>query len=58
MEERVVDQRRCPTCGHCHPNGVGSSWCRCKDCRLLWTTVPRDLLAPAYLARLRELEQG
>jgi len=56
VREIVTDLRKCPTCGHRHPNGIGARWCGCEDCGLLWTDIPRDRLAPAYLDRLRELE--
>lgn len=26
-----TDSRNCPTCGHCHPNGIGAGWCTCED---------------------------
>lgn len=46
----------CPTCGHCHPGGMGLLACACGDCHLLWTTVPRELLKPEAYERLEELE--
>lgn len=57
MSQTVTDQRRCPTCGHCHPNGIRASWCDCKDCVLLWTRIAREHLAPDYRVRLEELER-
>ena len=41
----------CPTCGHCHPGGVGAAWCICDDCALMWTTTPIEVLAPEYRDR-------
>lgn len=55
VKEAVTDSRRCPTCGHCHPNGIGAGWCPCEDCGLLWTRIPRAALAPAFQTRFDEL---
>ena len=43
------DNKPCPTDGHVHPNGIGVRICGCPDCDLLWTDIPRDLLAPEVL---------
>lgn len=51
-----LTQARCPTCGHMHPHRMGLSLCACDDCSLLWTTIPRQHLAPEYAKRLADLE--
>ena len=56
MSRRVTDTRQCP-CGHVHPNGLGVGWCGCDDCDLLFSPLPRHLLAPEYRDRLEELER-
>ena len=46
----------CPTCGHCHPMGMGLGFCLCNDCALLWSKYP-ELLSPKNQTRLQTLKR-
>lgn len=57
MATRHLNVQPCRTCGHVHPAGVGTAYCGCDDCDLLWSSRP-DLLAPEYRQRRDWLRGG